>query len=101
MALPEKISCLVSIEAQINENPAESFDLALTTVFNNYEDLATYATHPDHVAAASIFKAVAAGRACVDYTFYYLKTEWKKLLYIRYYHVCLVIPQKIVFPTEH
>ena len=23
MALPEKISCLVSIEAQINENPAE------------------------------------------------------------------------------
>lgn len=69
MALPEKISCLVSIEAQINENPAESFDLALTTVFNNYEDLATYATHPDHVAAASIFKAVATGRACVDYTF--------------------------------
>ena len=35
MALPPKIPCLVSIEAQINENPAESFDLALTTVFNN------------------------------------------------------------------
>lgn len=69
MALPPKISCLVSIEAQINENPAESFDLALTTVFNNFEDLATYANHPDHVAAASIFKANAAGRACVDYTF--------------------------------
>ena len=62
MALPPKIPCLVSIEAQINENPAESFDLALTTVFNNFEDLATYAAHPDHVAAA-------AGRACVDYTF--------------------------------
>ena len=69
MALPPKIPCLVSIEAQINENPAESFDLALTTVFNNFEDLATYAAHPDHVAAAAIFKAVAAGRACVDYTF--------------------------------
>ncbi|MBR5323983.1 MAG: Dabb family protein [Muribaculaceae bacterium] len=69
MALPPKIPCLISIEAQINENPAESFDLALTTVFNNFEDLATYAAHPDHVAAAAIFKAVAAGRACVDYTF--------------------------------
>ena len=69
MALPPKIPCLVSIEAQINENPAESFNLALTTVFNNFEDLATYAAHPDHVAAAAIFKAVAAGRACVDYTF--------------------------------
>ncbi len=69
MALPPKIPCLISIEAQINENPSESFDLALTTVFENFEDLATYANHPDHVAAASIFKAVAAGRACVDYTF--------------------------------
>lgn len=69
MALPPKIPYLISIEAQINENPEESFDLALTTVFNNFEDLASYAVHPDHVAAASIFKSAAAGRACVDYTF--------------------------------
>ncbi|MEG1573928.1 MAG: Dabb family protein [Bacteroidales bacterium] len=69
MSLPPKIPCLISIEAQINENPAESFDLALITVFNNFEDMAIYANHPDHIAASSIFKAVAAGRACVDYTF--------------------------------
>ena len=60
---------LIVVSCQKEENPAESFDLALTTVFNNFEDLATYAAHPDHVAAAAIFKAVAAGRACVDYTF--------------------------------
>lgn len=46
MGLKSKISCLVSIEAAINDNPAESFDLALTTVFNNYEDLETYAKTP-------------------------------------------------------
>ena len=68
-ALVDKVPGLVT--AVFVERPLSSstHDIALVTTFKSVDDLAAYATHPDHVAAASIFKAVAAGRACVDYTF--------------------------------
>lgn len=68
-ALPAKISVLKSIEVGINSNPAEDWDIVLTAVVPTMEDVAVYAKHPDHVAAASIIAPVKESRACVDYEF--------------------------------
>lgn len=66
-ALPEKIDVLESIEVGINENPKEEWDLVLTAVVDSMDDVAVYAGHPAHVAAAGIVAGNVAGRACVDY----------------------------------
>lgn len=69
MALPASIECLQSMEVGINENPAEDWDLVLTAVVPTMADVAVYANHPDHVAAASIVGPYKESRACVDYCF--------------------------------
>ena len=68
-ALPSQIEVLQSIEVGLNENPAESWDIVLTAVVPTMADVATYAQHPAHVAAAAIIKEVKELRACVDYDF--------------------------------
>lgn len=65
--LPEKITALKSIEVGINCNPAESWDIVLTALVEDMKGLEEYATHPLHIAAASIIKDCKADRACVDY----------------------------------
>ncbi len=67
LALKTKLNFLRHIEVGINTNPAESFDLALITEFDNMEDLQRYAVHPDHVAVAKIIGEVKENRACVDF----------------------------------
>lgn len=67
LALPEKIECLESIEVGINQNPAEDWDVVLTAIVPTMADVKTYATHPDHVAAAAIVGPHKKNRACVDY----------------------------------
>lgn len=69
MALPDKIECLQSMEVGINENPAEDWDVVLTAVVPSIEDVAVYAKHPAHVAAASILGPYKEARSCVDYVF--------------------------------
>ena len=66
-ALPEQIDVLQSIEVAINENPAEDWDIVLTAIVPTLNDVAVYAKHPAHVAAAAIIKDVKQARACVDY----------------------------------
>ena len=66
-ALPEQIDVLQSIEVALNENPAEDWDIVLTAVVPTLADVATYAKHPAHVAAAAIIAGVKQARACVDY----------------------------------
>lgn len=66
-ALPDKIECLQSMETGINSNPAEDWDIVLTAVIDKMENVAQYAGHPDHVAAASIIASFKEARACVDY----------------------------------
>ena len=66
-ALPEQIDVLQSIETALNENPGEDWDIVLTAVVPTMEDVATYAQHPAHVAAAAIIKEAKESRACVDY----------------------------------
>lgn len=68
MALPSQIDCLQSMEVGINENPAEDWDLVLTAIVPTMADVAVYATHPAHVAAAAIIAPLRRDRACVDYT---------------------------------
>lgn len=66
-ALPGKIEVLRSIEVGINANPAEEWDVVLTATVDNMEDVAVYATHPAHVAAAGLLGKHKKALACVDY----------------------------------
>lgn len=68
-ALPDEIEVLKSIEVGINENPREDWDVVLTAVVPTMADVAVYAGHPAHVAAAAIVAPLKAARACVDYEF--------------------------------
>lgn len=66
-ALPAQIEVLRSIEVGINANPAEDWDVVLTAEVDNMDDVAVYAKHPAHVAAAGIIAPLKESRACVDY----------------------------------
>ncbi|MBD5200793.1 MAG: Dabb family protein [Bacteroidales bacterium] len=67
MALPAQIEVLRSMEVGLNENPAEDWDVVLIAEVDKMEDVAVYAAHPAHVAAASIISGCKEARACVDY----------------------------------
>ena len=66
-ALPQQIEQLKSIEVGININPAEEYDLVLTAIADNLEDVAIYSAHPAHVDAVKIIAPYKESRACVDY----------------------------------
>ncbi|RXI23606.1 MAG: stress responsive protein [Candidatus Amulumruptor caecigallinarius] len=67
LALPSQIDVLRSMEVGINENPAETWDVVLTAIVDTMDDVAVYATHPAHVAAAALLAGHKADRGCVDY----------------------------------
>lgn len=70
MALKGNISALKSIEVGINSiNPEANSDVVLDTTFDNFDDLSTYATHPDHVKVGGFVKNIAIERRCVDFEF--------------------------------
>ena len=69
LALPTQIGVLQSMEVGINENPSETWDIVLTAVVPSMADVAVYANHPAHVAAAGLLAGHKADRACVDYEF--------------------------------
>ena len=69
LELPSIIDVLQSMEVGINENTAEDWDVVLTAVVPTMADVAVYAKHPAHVAAAGIIAPLKADRACVDYEF--------------------------------
>lgn len=68
-ALPAQIEVLKSIEVGLNENPSETWDVVLTAVVETMADVAVYAKHPAHVAAAALLGDYKESRACVDYEF--------------------------------
>lgn len=67
LALPGKIECLKNMEVGVNCNPDEKWDVVLTALVENMDDLKRYSEHPLHVAASSIIKNCKEDRACVDY----------------------------------
>lgn len=69
LALPSQIDVLHSMEVGIHENPSESWDVVLTAIVDTMDDVAVYANHPAHVAAASLLAGHKDDRACVDYVF--------------------------------
>lgn len=69
-ALIDKIDVLHMIRLDFNVNPAETWDIILTTELDSLADVNTYANHPEHVAVAkNIIGPVKADRACVDYEY--------------------------------
>ena len=69
-ALIDKIDVLRMIRVDFNVNPAETWDIILTTELDTLEDVGTYANHPEHVAVSKgIIGPVKADRACVDYEY--------------------------------
>lgn len=67
LALPEQIDVLETMEVGINENPAEDWDIVLIARVPTMADVAVYAKHPAHVAAAAIIADCKESRACVDF----------------------------------
>lgn len=68
-ALPSLIPALHSLEVALNENPAESYDFALTAVVDSLETLPDYANHPEHIRVAqTVIKPYVRARACVDFS---------------------------------
>lgn len=68
-ALLGVVPSLRSMEVGINCNPAEKFDLALISTFDDLEGLNAYAVHPDHVAVGKRIRAMLDVRACNDFEF--------------------------------
>lgn len=68
-ALTGVIPQLRTIEVGLNTNPAEQYDIALVTTFENMDDLHTYATHPLHQEVCKLIADAKEQRACVDFTF--------------------------------
>jgi len=66
--LPKKIDELVSMEVGINFDESDrAFDLSLYSTFKTKEDLATYATHKEHLKVVDFIKTVITESKVVDY----------------------------------
>lgn len=65
--LKNSINCLLLVEVGLNSNPNESYDLALTTIFQNWDDLKAYVIHPEHQEVSKVIRQNLDKRACVDY----------------------------------
>jgi hypothetical protein len=67
-ALAGKIPQIVKIEVGINAVPSDAaYDVAIYSEFLDKVDLEIYQKHSEHMKVADLVKAVAAGRAVVDY----------------------------------
>ncbi len=69
MALKDKVEVLKSISVEFNHKDATAanFDVMLYTEFANFEDLATYANHPEHLKVVDFIKSVVTERVAIDY----------------------------------
>ena len=65
-ALPSVIPTIRHIHVGVNINPAEQWDICLTSTFDSLADAQAYGAHPAHQAVAGALKPLLAGRACVD-----------------------------------
>lgn len=66
-ALPKVISFIRSIHVGFNTNPSEKWDICLDSLFDNLDDVKTYAVHPAHKALGAALSEYTAERACVDF----------------------------------
>jgi len=67
-ALPAKIEPLLSMEVGLDFLHSDrSFDLVLSSTFDDKEGLLTYSTHPAHLDVVNVIKEVTHGVKVVDY----------------------------------
>ena len=67
-ALVGKVPSIRDFEVVVPQPGLEAtFDLMLNSTFDSPDDLAAYATHPDHLEVARLIGAVRRERHCVDY----------------------------------
>ena len=66
-ALPAVIPFIREVKVGLNLNPAEQWDIGLTSRFDTLDDVKAYSVHPDHKAVASALMQHIAERACVDF----------------------------------
>jgi hypothetical protein len=67
-ALPSRIETLKSMEVGIDVSKSErSFDLVLTSTFEDQAALNAYAVHPAHLEVVSVIKEVTTMAKVVDY----------------------------------
>lgn len=68
-SLINKVECLKQIEVGVNipYAPQTDYDIALTCLFNSWEDLNTYATHPEHLKVAAYIGKCKTSRAACDF----------------------------------
>ena len=68
-SLKDKIPCLRSIEVGINVPcaPQTDYDIVLCCSFDNWEDLKTYANHPEHLKVVDFIGKCKTMRAACDY----------------------------------
>lgn len=66
--LPSQIDVIKKLEVGLDVIHSErSFDISLYSVFENEDDLKTYATHPKHLVVVDFFKKVVEKAVAVDY----------------------------------
>ena len=67
-ALPSKIETLKHMEVGIDIGKSErSFDLVLTSTFEDQGGLSAYAVHPAHLEVVNVIKEVTTMAKVVDY----------------------------------
>jgi len=69
-SLEGNIETLKFIEVGIDFKESEkSYDIALTTHFDNKEGLETYAKHPNHLPVVEVMQTLCSQRVVVDYEY--------------------------------
>jgi hypothetical protein len=64
------INVVESYEVAINSRKTEfSYDVALISEFNTWNDLETYINHPEHKKAIDFCKDIEKEKALIDYEF--------------------------------
>lgn len=67
-ALVGKVPGLLTVNFVENPISSSTHDIALVTTFEKKEDIAVYATHPEHVYVADNYvRPFVKERACLDY----------------------------------
>ncbi|MBQ8803522.1 MAG: Dabb family protein [Tyzzerella sp.] len=67
-ALVGRVPGLLTVEFVEEPIPSSTHEIALVTTLENAEDIAVYATHPEHVRVADTYiRPYVTERACLDY----------------------------------
>ena len=69
-SLEGNIDVLRSVEIGVDFTESErSYDIVLTTEFDNREGLKAYSPHPNHLPVAETIRSICSGSVVVDYEF--------------------------------